>query len=161
MSVHCFRFMTGENVKTEVGREFDQRAYLDMYIDDLKWGIELIRCGTGKRLEEHVQRFSLTDGRYTYFIDDLWALEESHCDNTLFSTSLTRSQTNQLLGCLASCLQRYVYQSYSLSKGPYRRRLGPYRLSGAYGTLALVCCFAELHARICLFIRCMSDVVQV
>ena len=62
--VQCFRFMTGKNVKTEVGREFNQRAYLDMYVDDLKWGIELIRCGAGKRLEEHVQRFSLTDGRY-------------------------------------------------------------------------------------------------
>jgi hypothetical protein len=60
-----FRLMTSKVVKTEVGREFDQRAYLDMYVNDgLQWGIELIRRGGGKRLEEHVGRFHLTDGRY-------------------------------------------------------------------------------------------------
>jgi len=62
--VQCFRFMSGKNVKTEVGREFNQHAYLDMYVEDLQWGIELIRRGVGKRLEEHVPCFSLTDGRY-------------------------------------------------------------------------------------------------
>jgi len=62
--VQCFRFMSGKNVKTEVGREFNQHAYLDMYVEDLQWGIELIRRGVGKRLEEHVPCFSLTDARY-------------------------------------------------------------------------------------------------
>ncbi len=62
--VQCFRLMSGKNVKTEVGREFNQRAYLDMYVDGLQWGIELILRGGGKRLEEHVHRFRLTDGRY-------------------------------------------------------------------------------------------------
>jgi hypothetical protein len=28
--VQCFRFMSGKNVKTEVGRNYNQRAYLDM-----------------------------------------------------------------------------------------------------------------------------------
>jgi hypothetical protein len=63
--VQSFRFMSGKNVQTEVGRDYNQRAYLDMLVgDDLQWGIELIRRGIGKRLEEHVGRFRETDGRY-------------------------------------------------------------------------------------------------
>jgi hypothetical protein len=58
------RSMTDKIVTTQVGRQFNQRAYLDMYVSDLKWGIELIRLGGGKRLDEHVRRFSEVDGRY-------------------------------------------------------------------------------------------------
>ncbi len=57
--------MTSKVVKTDVGREFNQRAYLDLYVNDgLQWGIELIRRGGGKKLEEHVGRFSQNNGRY-------------------------------------------------------------------------------------------------
>ena len=46
-----FRLMSIKVMKTEVGREFNQRPYLDMYVnDDLQWGLELIRRGSGKRL---------------------------------------------------------------------------------------------------------------
>jgi hypothetical protein len=63
--VQCFSFMSGKFVQTEVGRNFNRRAFLDMYVNDgLQWGIALIRPGGGKRLEEHLGRFRETDGRY-------------------------------------------------------------------------------------------------
>jgi hypothetical protein len=61
---NSFRAMSDEKVTKQVGREYNQRAYLDIYVEGLKWGIELIRLGGGKRLDEHVGRFSKHDGRY-------------------------------------------------------------------------------------------------
>ena len=53
------------NLKMSVGSEFGQRAFLDLYIDGFQWGVELIREGQGKRLEEHEGRFRRPDdGRY-------------------------------------------------------------------------------------------------
>jgi hypothetical protein len=60
-----FRTISRNVLKRSVGREFNQRAFLDLYINDgLHWGIELIRDGDGKRLEEHVGRFRDPCGRY-------------------------------------------------------------------------------------------------
>lgn len=60
-----FRMISNKVLKRSVGREFNQRAFLDLYINDgLRWGIELIRDGDGKRLEEHVGRFREPCGRY-------------------------------------------------------------------------------------------------
>ena len=53
-----FRTISKQVLKRSVGREFNQQAFLDLYINDgLQWGIELIRDRDGKRLEEHVGRF--------------------------------------------------------------------------------------------------------
>ena len=46
-----------------VGSEFGQQAFLDLYVDGFQWGVELIREGQGKRLEEHEARFG-PNGRY-------------------------------------------------------------------------------------------------
>ena len=59
-----FRTMARSTITAQYGRKYNQRAYLDLYVDDLEWGIELIRQGGGKRLEEHVGCFSGIDGRY-------------------------------------------------------------------------------------------------
>ncbi len=60
-----FRTISKKVLKRSVGREFNQHAFLDLYINDgLHWGIELIRDGDGKRLEEHVGRFRDPCGRY-------------------------------------------------------------------------------------------------
>ena len=40
----------------DVGREYG-RAFLDVYINNLQWGIELLREGDRSRLDEHVGRF--------------------------------------------------------------------------------------------------------
>ena len=63
---NSFRAMSDEKVTKQVGREYNQRAYLDIYVEGLEWGIELIGLGNGKRLDEHVGRFSDHDGRYRY-----------------------------------------------------------------------------------------------
>jgi len=57
----AFRAMSDETVTKQCGREYNKRAFLDIYVDSLQWGIEL---GGGKRLDEHVRRFSQHDGRY-------------------------------------------------------------------------------------------------
>jgi len=59
-----FRAMTQKTVTAQYGRKYNDRAYLDLYIDDLEWGIELIRQGGDKRLEEHLGHFCSIDGRY-------------------------------------------------------------------------------------------------
>jgi DNA polymerase III delta prime subunit len=57
-----FRTISDRVLRTSVGREFNQQAYLDLYVDDgLQWGIELVRDGV--QLGEHVGRFR-SDGRY-------------------------------------------------------------------------------------------------
>jgi len=73
------------NLKTSVGSEFGQRAFLDLYIDGFQWGVELIREGQGKRLEEHEGRFR-PNGRY-------------HGILMLFSTSPVKSQPRRFLTC--------------------------------------------------------------
>ncbi len=59
-----FRAMARRTITPQYGRQYNQCAYLDLYVDDLQWGIELIRQGGGKRLEEHVEHFCSIDGRY-------------------------------------------------------------------------------------------------
>ena len=59
-----FRAMAQRTITAQYGRKYNERAYLDLYVDDLEWGIELIRQGGGKKLEEHVRRFCSIDGRY-------------------------------------------------------------------------------------------------
>ena len=50
-----FQKISKNVLKRSVGQEFNQWAFLNLYIDDgLHWGIELIRDGDGKWLEEHV-----------------------------------------------------------------------------------------------------------
>ena len=49
------------DTENQYGRKYNQRTYLDLYVDDLEWGIELIRQGGDKRLEEPVGRI---DERY-------------------------------------------------------------------------------------------------
>ncbi len=61
---NSFRAMSDEKVAKQVGHEYNQQAYLDIYVERLEWGIELIRLGGGKKLDEHVRRFSKHDGRY-------------------------------------------------------------------------------------------------
>ena len=60
----AFRSMTDAKMTRQVGREYNQRAFLDIYVNSLQWGIELIRLGGGKRLDKHVGRFSQQEGRY-------------------------------------------------------------------------------------------------
>jgi hypothetical protein len=60
----AFRAMSDAKMTKQVGREYNQRAFLDIYVNSLEWGIELIRLGGGKRLDEHVRHFSQQDGRY-------------------------------------------------------------------------------------------------
>ena len=53
-----FSSMSCTSLNTSVGREFKARAFLDMYINDgFQWGIELMREGDGRRLDEHFRRF--------------------------------------------------------------------------------------------------------
>jgi hypothetical protein len=60
-----FSSMSSTCLKTSVGREFKTRAFLDMYINaEFQWGIQLIREGDGRRLEEHFARFQ-PGGRYS------------------------------------------------------------------------------------------------
>ena len=59
-----FRAMSRRTITPQYGCQYNQRAYLDLYVDDLQWGIELIRQGGGKPLEEHVKCFYSIDGRY-------------------------------------------------------------------------------------------------
>jgi hypothetical protein len=61
---NSFHAMSDEKVTKQVGREYNQRAYLDIYVEDLKWVIELIRLGGGKRLDKPVGLSSKHDGRY-------------------------------------------------------------------------------------------------
>jgi hypothetical protein len=57
--------MSEHPLKTSVGREFNQHASLDIYINaGFQWGIELIREGDGRKLDEHVVRFQ-PGGRYS------------------------------------------------------------------------------------------------
>ena len=49
---------------SEWGRQYNQRAYFDLYVDNLQWGIKLIRQGGGKRLEDHVGCLCSFDRRY-------------------------------------------------------------------------------------------------
>ena len=50
-----FQKISKKVLKRSVGQEFNQWAFLNLYIKDgLHWGIELIRDGDGKQLEEHV-----------------------------------------------------------------------------------------------------------
>ena len=94
--------------KTEFGRKFNQCAYLNMYVnnDGLQWGIDMA-------LENDLRNIQTASVRLRA------GIVKFQSDNTSFSTSLTRSQTRHIRSCLASRLQRYVYQSYCLSKGPY------------------------------------------
>ncbi len=69
-------------MKIDIGREFDERACLDMYIDDgLQWGIELIRLGGDKQLEECVgprgfrDRLPMQQYAVLYFTSELPSLE--------------------------------------------------------------------------------------
>jgi energy-coupling factor transporter ATP-binding protein EcfA2 len=60
-----FQSMSEHPLKTSVGREFNQHASLDIYINaGFQWGIELIREGDGRKLDEHVGRFQ-PGGRYS------------------------------------------------------------------------------------------------
>jgi len=59
-----FRAMSQSPITTQYDRQYNQRAYLDLYVNDLQWGIELIRQGGGKRLEEYVECFRSLDERY-------------------------------------------------------------------------------------------------
>ena len=60
-----FSSMSSTCLKTSVDREFEARAFLDMYINDgFQWGIELMREGDGRRLDEHFRRFQ-PGGRYS------------------------------------------------------------------------------------------------
>jgi len=59
-----FNSMSRTHVNTSVGGEFGSPAFLDMYINaGLQWGIDLIREGDGRQLDEHFERFQ-PDGRY-------------------------------------------------------------------------------------------------
>ena len=53
-----FSSMSCTSLITSVGHEFNVQGFPDMFIDDgFQWGIELMREGDGRRLDEHFRRF--------------------------------------------------------------------------------------------------------
>ena len=60
----AFRAMSDAKITKQYGCEYNKHAFLDIYVESLQWGIELIRLGGGKKLDEHVRRFSQHGGRY-------------------------------------------------------------------------------------------------